>query len=103
MEKFLKALENATSYLHDSVDTEDTKEMYSQIRDKYKDHVGRRALYKSKVMREYRMVFIREVTERYIRVGYNYYGMDYEGETSTCINYPSLVSGDDVLEVEDID
>lgn len=101
MKKFLEELNKAKSHLYDALpaDTE-ARHKRKELKELYSKLIGRRALYVSKVDKDSRVVTIKGVTNNYVIVGYKYYGMEYRGEITTCINYLSLLCGDDRLDVE---
>jgi hypothetical protein len=100
MKKFMEELANAKAYLSDMPgENSEAARKFRELRDTYRKHVGRRALFKSG-RGEARVVTIEEVTEHFVRVSYSYYGRSYSGRINTCSNYNSLVCGDDRLEIE---
>jgi hypothetical protein len=101
MKKFLEELSKASNYMHDAIPTDtDAERKYGELRAKFASLVGRRALYVSKAEKESRVVMIKKVTPHYVMLSYKYYGLDYQGELTTCVNYGTLICGDDRLDVE---
>jgi hypothetical protein len=101
MKKFLEELDKAKSYLYNVLpNNTEADNKRKELKQLYGKLVGRRALYVNKVEKESRVVTIKGVTNHYVIVSYKYYGMEYQGELTTCINYLSLLCGDDRLDVE---
>lgn len=101
MKRFLEELANNKTHLIDAMPTKtEAQRKRIELRTAYKKLVGRRALHVSKGEKDSRVVVIKEAHERYVRVSYKYYGMDYTGEVNTSITYLSLICGDDRLDVE---
>jgi hypothetical protein len=101
MKKFLEELSKASTYMYDAIPTDtEAERKYRELRAKFSSLVGRRALYVSKVDKESRVVVIKSVTKHYVTVSYKYYGMNYQGELFTSVNWGALICGDDRLDVE---
>lgn len=101
MKRFLEELAKASSYMYDAVPTDtDAERQYKELRAKFSSLVGRRALYVCKAERESRVVVIKDVKKDYVILSYKYYGMDYQGELTTCVCWGALICGDDRLDVE---
>jgi hypothetical protein len=101
MKKFLEELNKAKSYLYETapINTE-ANQRRKELKELYGRYIGRRALHVSRVDKDSRVVTIKGVTNNYVIVSYKYYGMEYQGELTTCITYLSLLCGDDRLDVE---
>jgi len=101
MKKFIEELNKSTTYMRNAVPTNtEADRQFGELKEKYSNLVGRRALYTSKIDKDTRVVVIEEVHKKYIVLSYKYYGMDYEGKTKTCVTYQSLICGDSRLDVE---
>lgn len=101
MKRFLEELANTQAHLKDALPSKtESQRKRAELRKVYSGLINKRALHHSSSTRDSRVVRIKAVTNHYVVVAYKYYGMDYEGEISTCVGYLSLLCGEDRLDVE---
>ncbi|AGR46845.1 sigma factor accessory [Bacillus phage JL] len=96
MKEFLKALQYRSNKLIDSSPVAGAvDEQHKKLREEYKALEGRRGLYSSGSTKEVRVITIVEAHERYLRVSYQCFGMDYTAEVFTCICWNGIFSGEE--------
>ncbi|MMZ43611.1 hypothetical protein D1872_51730 [compost metagenome] len=100
MKKFMEMLAQSEAFFNDLPgENSEAAKKFAEKFSYYSSNLGKKAWLKSgKTVSK--VVVIEEVTPHYVKVSYKYHGRDYEGKLYTCINYNSLICGDDVLEVE---
>lgn len=99
MKTFLEELARARNPYEISVSNAESIQRKQELKLKYQQLIGVRALYKNKD-KEMRIVIIREATDHYVRFTYPHYTADHKGFINGTANYLSLLCGDDRLEVE---
>lgn len=98
MKEFLKALEESRRAEYQPQITEADKK-HMDMKQKFSELTGRRALYHSKVDRDPRVVWVQGAYDHYVLLSYKWYSTTSSGELSVCCNYASLLSGEDQLEL----